>query len=196
MQRRHPLLWPPGWRRTQNPGPSKFNTGADKSLKNLLAEIARMGGTDVVISSNAQYRNDGMPFARQGHIADTGVAVYFKRKGRDVVFACDTYWHLHDNIHAIGLTIEALRTMQRHGASELMDRAFTGFEALPAPAAKRPWREVFEGRAARSPGEKELKDLYRYLAMKRHPDREGGSAVLFDELNRAYDEAKAELGVA
>ncbi|MDB5964783.1 MAG: heat shock protein DnaJ domain protein, partial [Polaromonas sp.] len=131
--RQHPLTWPPGWKRTRSPGASKFKTDPDKATRGLLAEIERLGGREVIISSNAQYRQDGMPYARQGYIGDTGVAVYFKRKGKPQVFACDTFWRIHENIHAIAKTIEALRAIERYGASDMMERAFTGFTALPAP---------------------------------------------------------------
>lgn len=199
MINQHPLSWPPGWKRTQAPVWSKFKTNPEKATKHLLAEIERLGGRGVVISSNAQYRADGMPYARQGYIADTGVAVYFKRKGRDVVFACDTYGHIHENIHAIGLTIEALRTMERHGAAELLDRAFTGFEALPAPGASKHWRDVL-GMAADVGAPKAaqleaVRNLYRALASKHHPDR-GGSHERMAEINRAWEQAQEELGNA
>lgn len=197
MINQYPLSWPPGWKRTQSPVWSKFKTNPEKAIKHMLAEIERLGGRDVVISSNAQYRQDGMPYARQGHISDTGVAVYFARKGRDVVFACDTYGHIHENIHAIGLTIEALRTMERHGAAELLDRAFTGFEALPAPGASKHWRDVLgcDPQLKFSPNHQQIdvvRERYRALASKNHPDR-GGSHERMAEINRAWAEAQKEL---
>lgn len=161
----------------------------------MLDEIERLGGKDVVISSNAQYRADGMPYARQGYIRDTGVAVYFTRKNQPVVFACDTYGHIHENIHAIGLTIEALRTIERHGAAELLDRAFTGFEALPAPGAKKHWREILDVPADTPAGMQlhRAREHYRALANIHHPDR-GGSHDRMAEINVAWEEAQNELG--
>lgn len=195
MQRQHPLHWPPGWKRTQSPVWSRFKTNPEKAVKNMLAEIERLGGRDVVISSNAQYRADGMPYARQGYIGDTGVAVYFRRKGRDVVFACDTYGSIHENIHAIGLTIEALRAIERHGAAELLDRAFTGFEALPAPGASKHWRDVLdvpEGSGNRADQLARARMHYRALALANHPDR-GGSDARMAEINVAWEQAQKEL---
>jgi hypothetical protein len=195
MIRQSPLSWPPGWKRTQSPVWSKFKTSADKATNHMLAEIDRLGGRDVVLSSNAQYRQDGMPYARQGYIGDTGVAVYFTRKGRPVVFACDTYGSIHENIHAIGLTIAALRTIERHGAAELMDRAFTGFEALPAPGASKHWRDVLDVPADSGNTVDQLaraKMHYRAMASARHPDR-GGSHEAMTEINRAWEQAQEEL---
>ena len=195
IERQYPLRWPAGWSRTQNPRRSQFDTSPERATRGLLAEIARLGGRLPVISSNAQYRQDGMPYARQGYIGDTGVAVYFQRKGKQVVFACDTYAALHDNIHAITKTIEAMRAIERHGASEMLERAFTGFTALPAPivaGVKRDWQEVLELQELLLPKRVDIERAYRRLASIHHPDR-GGSADRMAEINAARDEALQEL---
>lgn len=194
-ERQYPLTWPPGWKRTQYPQHSRFDTSPDRAVRGLLAEIERLGGSMPVISSNAQYRQDGMPYARQGYISDTGVAVYFQRKGKPVVFACDTYHALHDNIHAISKTIEAMRAIDRHGASDMLDRAFTGFTALPAPIVagmKRHWREVF-GTVDGPVTEAYIRSKYRTLASQFHTDKPGGDHDKMAELNTARDEALKEI---
>lgn len=193
LERQYPLSWPAGWKRTQAPQHSRFDTSPERATRGLLAEIERLGGRLPVISSNAQYRQDGMPYARQGYISDTGVAVYFQRKGKPVVFACDTYVALHDNIHAIAKTIEALRAIERHGASEMLERAFTGFAALPAPIVagmRRDWWEVLG--VPRDAGAQAIGAAYRALAAQHHPDK-GGSAERMAEVNRARDEALRNL---
>lgn len=203
-ERQYPLTWPFGWQRTRSPGPSQFKTEPGRATAGLLREIQRLGGTKIIISSNAQYRNDGMPYARQANIQDPGVAVYFTRKGKKVVFACDTYWNLHDNIHAIAKTIEALRAIERYGASDMLDRAFDGYTALPAPTTmgmstsgtstakpKRHWREVLEfGNGPAN--EAEITRNYRILASKAHGDR-GGDDATMSEINVARDEAMKEI---
>lgn len=111
-----------------------------------------------------------------------------------MVFACDRYWTIAENIHAIAKTIEALRSIERWGASDMMERAFTGFNALPAPIVagmKRSWREVLEyGNSAAN--EDLIKSNYRILAQSFHPDR-GGDAAKMSELNVARDEALKEI---
>ncbi len=194
-ERQYPLQWPDGWKRTQNPGKSQFSTGMDKATRGLLDEIRKLGGTLPVISSNAQYRLDGMPYARQGYIGDVGVAVYFQRNRKPMVFACDNYWTVQDNIHAIAKTIEALRAIERHGSSSMMERAFTGFTALPAPIVagmKRPWRDVLEFfDSPRALSADDIEARYRRLAAKHHPDK-GGDTAKMAELNVARDEAMKE----
>ena len=197
-ERQYPLTWPAGWKRTKNPGPSQFKTEPGRATTGLTNELLRLGASKVIISSNAQYRNDGMPYARQAAMHDCGVAVYFNRKGKDMVFACDTYWNLHENIHAIAKTIEALRAIERWGASDMLEKAFTGFLALPAPIAmggpvKRPWREVLELGEDYTVSVIQLDAAYRRLASLYHPDKPGGSAEKMTELNTARDEAYKEI---
>jgi hypothetical protein len=89
-------------------------------------------------------RRDGLPLANHRTPSDLGVAVYFTYRGRQMCLACDQWDKIQDNIHAIRKTIEAFRGIPRWGTGDMMERAFTGFEELPAPGqqAKRPWWQV------------------------------------------------------
>lgn len=118
---------------------------------------------------------------------DQGVAVYFDRKGRRQVLACDQYTTIGDNIRAIGKTIEALRGIERWGASDMLDRAFTGFEALPAPD---PWWTVLD--VARDADIDDVHAAYRRKAKTMHPNA-GGDRAEWDRLSAAYDAAKEAL---
>jgi len=51
--------------------------------------------------------------------------------------ACDRWDKVQDNIYAIAMTIEPLRGIERWGSGSMVEQAFTGFFALPAP--KSPW---------------------------------------------------------
>lgn len=51
----------------------------------------------------------------------------------EYVLACDLFTEVRLNMHAIGLTIIAMRQIERCGASSMLERAFRGFRAaLPA----------------------------------------------------------------
>lgn len=50
------------------------------------------------------------------------------------VIACDQFREVRLNLCAIGLTIKAIRQIERCGTSSLLERAFKGFSALPAYA--------------------------------------------------------------
>jgi hypothetical protein len=184
----YPLAWPEGWPRTTNPGNSKFKTSTDKARKELLAEVAMMGGEAPVISSNVPLRADGAMRADREPV-DAGAAVYFQRDGKGMVFACDNYDLVKDNLRALALTIGAMRGIERWGATEMMERAFSGFKQLNAENEGESWWKTLQvGPDATVP---EIETAFRKLAKFAHPDAEGGSDVAMAALNVARDQALA-----
>ena len=191
MTEAYPLAWPPGRPRTKYPERSRFDTTQDIAQRCLFNELRQLGATGVILSTNIKLRNDGMPYASQRDPDDRGIAVYFKYKDRDMVFSCDRWDKIKDNMQAVRHTIGALRGIERWGSGDAMEAAFTGFQALPPPS-ERPWWDVLE----LDPTVKNLgaiKGQYSILAKQRHPDA-GGSDKLMAELNVAFDSAKLELG--
>lgn len=192
----YPLHWPVGWERSRNRHTATFRLGFDRARRFLQDEVHRMGGSDLIISTDLPLRRDGMPYASGvARSGDPGVAVYFKRKGKEMAFACDKFQHIQDNLNAIAKTIEALRGIDRWGASDMMERAFRGFTALPAGgASSASWR------ATLGIGEKEqvnpdtLTIAFRKAAKKTHPDH-GGSAEAFQAVNDAMQTARRELKI-
>lgn len=181
----YPLYWPEGWKRTLNPELSRFKTGFGAARVKLSAEIQRMGGTGVIISTNVPLRNDGMPRASAPEPRDAGVAVYFRYKGKDMVFACDKFRYSRENIYAIAMTIDALRGIERWGASDMMERAFSGFKALESSTGREWWQVLNVSQNS----SKEIIDAsFRVMLRKCHPDA-GGSHEAMTELNQARDKA-------
>jgi len=185
----YPLTWPAGWPRAPRPDRSRFDVSLVAARDGLISQIKLMGGTHIVLSTNLRVRNDGLPLAKQAQPNDKGVAVYFLRRGRQMVFACDRWDKIEDNIRAIEKTIEAMRGIERWGASEMMERAFQAFEALPAP--KSCW-DVLGVRPGASAAD--VNAAYRAKARGAHPDS-GGSEAAMSELNRARDEALSSAAV-
>lgn len=186
----YPLYWPDGWKRTPLYArkQSRFKASFTKSRDECVREITRLGGRDPIISTNVALRRDGLPLAGQRQPDDPGVAVYFTRKGTQQVLACDTYTSLEDNIHAVELTIAALRTLSRHGASTILDRAFQGFTALPPKSNERPWYDVL---AISEDAELDVVErAYRQALTRTHPDR-GGDVDAFNEAQSAWTEFRA-----
>jgi hypothetical protein len=113
--------------------------------------------------------------------------------------ACDRYTSVAANLRAIGLTVEALRAIDRYGSRQMRDRAFRGFAALPADISKRNnWWDVLglsAMRFRRPDGitRADIDTAYRSLARTRHPDA-GGSQEAMAELNAARDAALKEIG--
>jgi hypothetical protein len=203
-----PLCWPPGWRRCKSRATAKFRKGVGgwvgeegqktyKSAKRVevgegttrvLRELSAMGvpAWNVIISSDLKLRADGLPYAVQAttHL-DQGVAVYWKdRNGQRRCMAIDRYDRIADNLAAIAATLEAMRAIERHGGAEILDRAFTGFAALPAPASQDRPHEILGVDEGATPGEIEY--AYKRLAAQHHPDK-GGSTDQMARINAARD---------
>lgn len=117
------------------------------------------------------------------------VAVYFHLKGKPMVMACDLYQTPYENIHSLGHAIEHLRGLERHGGGVMMERAFTGFAALPAPPSGRQWWETLG--VDRNASRDSVLAAWKRLAMEHHPDR-GGSPERMAEINAARDAALSE----
>lgn len=189
----YPLTWPPGRPRTRPGGrsTSRFKTTFVKARDNLIEELERIGARETILSTNLELNLAGQPRGNTGQPGDPGVAVYFTRNKKQLCFACDRWLTVGDNIHAVALTIGAVRGIQRWGSGHEMEAAFTGFAALPAPAYAK-WREILD-----CPDAKTLDDLdraYEIARGKAHPDRQGGSDDAFVMVQNAYELARAELG--
>jgi hypothetical protein len=182
MTEAYPLAWPVGVPRTRYPAQSAFGeVTIHRATQELLWEIERMGGRSPVVSTNLELRGDGLPYSKQRPITDHGVAVYFTRKGHQMVFACDRWSRIEHNMRAITKTIEAMRGIERWGSSDLMERAFAGFEALPAPD---PWWKIL-GLPHQNVTRAQIADAYRRASQSAHPDRPGGSHDKMAAINAA-----------
>jgi hypothetical protein len=184
----YPLSWPEGWPRTKVRQQSRFDVSFDKARQQLQWEVERMAGRYPLLSTNLPLRMDGHPYSERTQVDDPGVALYFERYGRQMVFACDRWTLIRDNVRAIHKTIEALRGIERWGASDMMERALHAFIALPPPLQ---WWQILG--LPRATTAEDVLAKHRDLAMRWHPDREGGSAVRMAEVNAARDAALKEL---
>lgn len=178
-----PLQWPPGRVRMKWPERSNFEVTLGKSIKDVQEEVRRLGGSGLVISSNLPLRRDGMPYANASQPADRGVAVYFRYKKKPMCFACDRWDRIEDNMRAICKTIDALRGIERWGSGQMVEQAFTGFTALPAP--EQPWQVL--GLDTSRPTREQIDEAHRRLAAQHHPDR-GGDTHQMARINTARDE--------
>lgn len=204
----YPLQWPAGWRRTsaelrtrarfsrKETGYGRHYDGStykyqqtkdltvSQAMDRVLASLERMGlfRDDIVISTNLQTRLDGLPRSNQRQPLDPGVAVFWRKRKETRCMAIDRYDRVQDNLAAIAATLEAMRAIERHGGAEILDRAFTGFTALPQPEQ---WFEVL-GVSAHATDE-QIETAFRTLAMKHHPDR-GGAAGEMARINAARDQ--------
>lgn len=214
----YPLQWPEGWPRTRPERRTwakfekitkRYDTESGRSVRagrqNLSVsdgtqrvvkalELMGLGLDDIVISTNVQLRLDGLPRSNQPEPSDPGVAVYWQsKKGERKVMAIDRYARVADNLAAVAGTLEALRSIERWGGGQILDRAFSGFTALPAPGQThaRGWREILRV----DPDVNDLdavKAQYRRLSSVHHPDK-GGTEEAMSELNWAWAQAQDAL---
>lgn len=219
VKERYPLCWPAGWKRitervsarfsrreTQYGSPdaqghrntwkSSHQLSVADALARLRAELRRMGlrDDDFIISTNVELRLDGLPRSDRREPSDPGVAVYWEQRSKQQCMATDRYDRVADNMAAIATTLDDLRSIERHGGAEILERAFIGFAQLPSSTDRKPWREVLgfgpEARVTKD----ELDKRFRKLAEQHHPDK-GGNIEEFHRINGAREDALLE-GVA
>jgi hypothetical protein len=159
---RFPLCWPQGVPRTQCRSSNyTWKQDAERIRTDLLTELERLNVDDIIISTNARTNAFGTPRLDE-RPSDPGVA----------------------------LSIDAIRGLERFGAADMVERAFTGFAQLPAQT-KKPWREVLQFGLS-TPTRDMVEERFKNLARSRHPDA-GGSHDLMSELNTARAAALQEL---
>lgn len=193
MTQAFPLHWPEGRPKTKARTDSAFSVKPSQAFDEMLDELARFGAASVVVSSNIPLRRDGTPY-RDGLaelLDDPGIAIYFTKRKRQICLPCDTYRRPWENCRAIGKAVEALRAMERHGAHQILDQAFSGFMALPAPgdpadASNRAWWVVLG--VAHDANTEEISNAYKARARAA-----GGASV---ELNAAKVAGFAARGKA
>lgn len=193
----YPLCWPVGYKRT--PGYRRINSifkqSMDRAQNFLRDEVKRLGATSLIVSTNLRLRQDGGIYSADLSklIEDPGVAVYFKYKGKDVSMCCDQYNRVWENIYALGKGIEALRGMERWGVSEFLDRAFTGFAALPSSVIV-PYIDTWKvlGLPGRPATIDEVEKAYKKQCFTSHPDH-GGTAEQFNQLQQAYRQGLSQF---
>jgi hypothetical protein len=208
MTEAYPLKWPFGWPRTpsyRRESDSRFGTSGrmtvdgaviagrritvGRARDQLMDELRRLGATEIVVSTNVPVKADGLLYADNKRIDDPGIAVYFTFKKKKLVMARDGFNSVAGNLRSLGLAIDGMRQLERHGGSFMLEKAFDGFLALAPPNWKKPWREVF---GVKPDWQGDLKALFREKARERHSDV-GGNDTLMAELNIAYKEAQQEL---
>ncbi|WP_020208996.1 hypothetical protein [Gilvimarinus chinensis] len=207
-----PLSWPHWFPRTpehkrvhgrfgkkNNQGWGRNSITLSQAIGRLLGELDRFtkpGRTyrcdpdEVIVSTNLALRLDGLPRSGQRKPEDPGVAVYFNLDGKDRCIPCDMYLRIEDNIAAIAATIEALRTIERHG-SQMFEAAFSGFDGLPSPdhVVARSWRDVLDYYGN---DKAEAKRAYQIARKAAHTDH-GGNSDSFNEVQTAWEQAQNEL---
>lgn len=191
---KYPLSWPEQWPRTNpsNRAVSRFGVRTVAvAFSFLIAEVKRLAPGQCFMSSNIPRtkQGEGPPLSNYKQPTDPGVAVYFALNGKPVCLACDKWVHVEDNIWSIAKHIEALRGQDRWGVGTL-EQAFRGYMALPGigQASGINWWEVLG--VPVNADETLIKEAYRLLAKKHHPDMKNGERERWDRIQQAYEQAE------
>ncbi len=183
-------------------------------LNDLEDELRKIRATNVAITTPAVVNRTGRPDASDlqlQSLKDPGIAIYLRRRTQDLVIALDRFLRPVDNIRGLTLALAGMRQVERYGGSGSLDRALSGFAALPAQAGVTVthwsvalglaetygvWRASPDFPFPLAAGRQALlaaaERAYRELAKTHHPDR-GGSQDAFVELGQAINDARKEL---
>lgn len=196
-----------GWSgpRTRSPQRSRFDASWEKTWSLLMREASSLGARRLLILLDADathFRLDGRLRA-EAKLRSQAVVVVVDGRHGPIRLPCDRYDRWQDNIRAIALSLEALRSVDRYGVTRSSEQ-YRGWTALPpgsAPEAADPWRTVEEAAAflievlngtppidgdelALLEDPNYLASLWRDIVKKCHPDQ-GGDAKVMVRANRA-----------
>lgn len=186
------------------PVPSRFTVTWTQALDLLEREYNALNGEDLVIEidvTERDIRNDGLLRAN-ARPTSHAIRVAFTSKHGPLQYACDQYVHGYrsrmsdwqHNVYAVALTLEALRSVDRYGATKSGEQ-YRGYRQIgsephsvaPSFATKTQARDFLVS-VVGFDGAEGLSDtlLVRRAARATHPDM-GGSV---DQWNRVQDASR------
>lgn len=209
----YPLCWPVGRPRTPAGAREQARFGSLSKTKSLtgdwtnvrrvsltlaqgrdrlLHELSLFNAQRIVISTNVELRQDGLPYSNRRSPDDPGVAVYFRLNNQPRVITCDGWDTVADNLAAIAATVDAKRGEMRWKTGTA-DQAFAGFLALSPLPPKTPWHRILGFRDDEKVTTDMIEAKRRALLEQHHPDR-GGDGNVAAEVNAAADEGLSSTG--
>lgn len=154
----------------------------DVEEREIGYEMARWGAREFIISRNRL----------RIYAGDPAVALWWLDKNDILhVLACDRYSSMGENMHAIRLTLEAMRGLERWGAMT-QEQAAEGTRLLMIEDRSKPrWWDILGVERSWPLGA--IEAVWKTKAEKAHPDR-GGDTAQLAALNAAMDTARREKG--
>ncbi len=186
------------------PAKRRFAAQVATIERELRATMQKMGATGLRVERDLMGRES---------------KIVFDRDGTRYVFSCEKWEHPDDNFRAAQRAIALLyavfeeygitrdeaaaapfsqREVLRRRSEAQFRQLFAGYVAMPDSPALRlgdgtaRWWEVLG--VAQTATKADVENAFRALARTHHPDT-GGSHDAFVRLRRAYEEARAALGV-
>jgi len=170
---------------------SQFKSSWDATLALLDAELDRVRAKEPTLYVDvapSRITRAGRIDGGISAVRTPGVRLDFmkptRRGGRteDVPasFPCATYWKVQDNVRGIALTLEALRAVDRYGATTEAGEQYVGFLRLPGPGGVNTTAvQLSPERAAR-------------ILVDAHPDFRGASPYTREAMARALLDGLAD----
>lgn len=195
---------------------SRFTATWTSTLDLLEREYTMLNGRDLVIEVDvpeSKIRNDGMLRADAAASSPAVVVASTSRHG-PLLYRCDLYGDLpwsragaphvwQHNVRSVALTLEALRAVDRYGASASGEQ-YRGYKAIESQAMALPEAMTVEQAlevmvrhgalsraAAPTIGRDELARASRIAQRNTHPDC-GGNATDFQRVQTAIDALRRE----
>lgn len=173
----------------------------DNSTLGILSrELFYLDGKHVVMQiavRDKDIRLDGQVKANARTAEHPGVILTFDSKHGRLSYPCDRYDHWQDNVRGIALSLEALRSVNRHGVTRHGEQ-YAGSRQIPSSTGgvgeMTPTlaAEVLVDAEDRGGDAADLlhdpqavKYTYHNAAKATHPDRHGGSGERFQIIERA-----------
>jgi hypothetical protein len=176
-----------------------FRSTYTQTLKLLEYELFKLNAKSVYIQAfygENQIRNDGWPYSN-AQPSQPGIILSFRSKDTPLLFPCDRYVSIDDNLRAIALSLQALRAVDRYGVTRRSEQ-YAGWKQIEAPKPADgfsgpkdaaifivtqqdnavPADYIIENAALRQ-------EVYRRAARRLHPDAPTGNHDLFVRLQQA-----------
>lgn len=191
--------WPV--KKTQVRQPARFASAYSKTLDLLERELFHLGGKNVVIQADcelSEIRNDGM-LRSNARMRSPGIIVSFDSKHGSLSYPCDRFTRWEDNLRAIALSLEALRTVDRYGVTRSAEQ-YRGWAKIESTQSEAHFSTAHDaayfvfrtGLPKEMPRPEEVlassdryREIYRAAAARVHPDRMEGDDKKFKLLQRA-----------
>jgi len=191
---------------------SQFRASYASTLDLLESELRNLGAKDIVIQVDLDprdIRNDGMLRSNAQPRTPRIILSFERKRGQQTVsmsYPCDRFTDWQDNLRAIGLSLQALRSVDRYGVTNSGEQ-YRGWERIGGPVAVhsngfQSADEAAEFLAHVGAGNKskimasrdEMETAYRYACVATHPDRPNGSADTFKKVQAAKSRLQIHFG--
>jgi hypothetical protein len=198
--------WP--GERTKSRKASQFRVSFSQTIDLLERELGKLAARNIVIQADVEpgeIRLDGMLRA-DARPRSPAIVLSFDSRHGPLSYPCDRYDDWQDNLRAIALSLEALRSVDRYGVTRRAEQ-YKGWTALPPPAATHAFPSAADAATllVRVGGgdhptvlrnRNYMEEVYRRACAATHPDHYPEHAETFKQVQAAKDRLDKHFGAA